>query len=211
MKKVTPDKKEPTVDEHEEDTTAAPESSRSAEPSSPRDLNSLREILFGHAAREYNARFRTVDKELERLHQSSEQRYTDLDTKLDQKFEELHSDIHKRLQEIDKQLNEQIDQVTDKGEVDLRKLSTLVDNLAQELHEKIDKVSTTQTNLVSELRDQMRRNYDTLRNEIVSETDDLDDRKLSRFNLADSLIELAMKLKGENILDEIGTQLAEEM
>lgn len=110
------------------------------------------------------------------------------------------------MRETDQQINERIDQVANKGELDLRKLSTLLDTFAQELHEKIEKVSNTQLDQIGEIHDQMQRNYDTLRNELVTETDDLDDRKVSRFTLADDLIEIAMKLKGESLVNEVNTQ-----
>jgi nucleoid DNA-binding protein len=205
MNKVTSLEQATTVDEPEEDTETTIPSSV-ADPASTPDLNSLRDIIFGPTIREYSMRFHTIDRELERFHQLFEERYAGLETKLNQRFEDLNSEIHKSLRETDQQINERIDQVANKGELDLRKLSTLLDTLAQELHEKIEKVSNTQLDQIGEIRDQMRRNYDTLRNELVTETDDLDDRKVSRFTLADDLIEIAMKLKGESLVNEVNTQ-----
>ena len=210
MKKAAPTKNKVNIAESNEDmekTVVAPSINAT---SSPRDLNSLRDIIFGPTLREQASRFRAIEREIERLRESSEERYAQFDTKLTQKFDELSSEVHKRVRELDKQINERIDQVTDKGEQDLRKLSTLSDNLAQELQDKIEKVAGSQGDQISELGAQMRRNYDTLRNELVSETDDLDERKLNRYAIADGLIELGMKLKDENLLDELNTQLADE-
>lgn len=60
MNKIPAIDSEPTVDEHEEDTVTAMTPSEADDSSSPRDLNSLREIIFGPTIREYNKRFRTI-------------------------------------------------------------------------------------------------------------------------------------------------------
>ena len=52
----------------------------------------------------------------------------------------------------------------------------------------------------------MRRNYDALRNELITETDALDESKQDPLNLADSVIAFGMKLKDENPLDRLNTQ-----
>ena len=202
MNKADSNEQDPTVDELDEDTETTIGASKTT--------LEIRDIILGPTIRQHNKRFRAIDRELERSRQLSEERHTELETKLNQKYEELHSEIHKSLRDIDKQLNERIDQISNKGEIDHRKLSTLIDTLGQELQEKVDKMSSTQSNEIGEVRDQMRRNYDTLRSELVGETDDLDERKLDRFTIAESLIELGMKLKDENLLDELNTQLADE-
>ena len=59
---------------------------------------------------------------------------------------------------------------------------------------------------IGELRDQMRRNCDTLRNELIAEADTLDESKMDRINLAESIIALGMKLKDEDLLKRLNVQ-----
>jgi vacuolar-type H+-ATPase subunit I/STV1 len=208
MKKVMPVEQKANVDKRNNETETELGVLTAADDSSPRDLHSLREIIFGPLVREYAAKFRAIDGELERLEQASEERYVDLSAKLDQKFAELSDEIHKKLRELDKQINDRVEQAASKGESDLRKISTLFDNLAQELREKLEKVTHSQASQLSELREQLKRNYDTLRSELVAETDALDERKLNRYAIAESLIELGMRLKDKNPLNELNTPSA---
>ena len=193
----------------EEDAETELSPSKTEEGATPHDLNSLREIIFGPIAREYNTKLRAFDRRLEELQQAAEERYTDLSAKLDQKFEGLSSELNEKLRELDKQITDRVEQAASKGEADLRKISTLFDNLAQEIREKMERLTNSQTSQLTELREQLKRNYDTLRRELVAETDTLDERKLNRSVIAEGLIELGMKLKDETFLDELSTQLAD--
>jgi hypothetical protein len=208
MKLISVDRK-PNADEHEEGETIVASSTTNQSSSPGESADAIREVILGPKIREDERRFRTIERELERLAQLDEERSVAVEIKLNETVEELNAEIDKGLREIDKRTNERLDQAVSRGEGEFHQVSTLIETLAQELRDKIDKLSNSCATQIEELRDQMRRNYDTLRGELITETDTLDDSKVNRFTLADSLIALGMKLKDEEVLDELNTKLAD--
>ena len=57
------------------------------------------------------------------------------------------------------------------------------------------------------LREQARRNQESLRTELTSETETLETTKVDRLTLAETLIMLGMKLKDDDLLGEFGINL----
>ncbi len=199
----------PTLDsgEHEDEkTTIAPSPTGESAPSAE-TADTIREVILGPKLREDENRFRVIERELENLQQLFNALSQDVDTKLDNKIDELTVDLHNELREFENRINEQINQVIGEVIADARKISIVADTLVQEVQEKIDKLSNSITVQIAELRDQMRRNSDTLRHELITETDALDDNKISRFTLANDLIALGMKFKEGEGLNE--TELAD--
>jgi len=174
-----------------------------------RDLDSVREIIFGTQIRNYNARFQKIDRELEHLQRLIDERFADLDSKLTQKVEALNTEISEGIREIDRKLNKRINQaINSKEKGDQRALSTWIDTFVQEVQGKIDRIDSNYANQIGELRDGMKHNYDTLKTEIISQTSGLEATKLNRFALAESLIALGMRLKDKSLSDEFNTQIS---
>ena len=79
----------------------------------------------------------------------------------------------------------------DISEADLQKLSTLVDEFARDFQAQIDQLNN-ETKL---LREQTRRNQESLRADLASDTETLESTKIDRLTLSEALITLGMKLK----------------
>ena len=195
------------ADEHEHDdekTTIAPspahESSTPADPAETADA--IREVILGPKLREDENRFRVIERDLGQLQKSIDELAQVIESKLNNKINELDSDLHNELREFENRINEQINQVISEVIADARKISILADTLVQEVQEKIDKLSNSQAAQIAELRDQMLRNCDTLRSELITETDTLDENKVGRLTLANDFIALGMKLKEGERLNE---------
>jgi GTPase involved in cell partitioning and DNA repair len=104
---------------------------------------------------------------------------------------------------IDAKIDARLDGITARSEADLQKLSTLINEFAHEFQTEIDRLSN-ETKL---LREQARRNQESLRTELVSETETLETTKVDRLTLAEILIMLGMKLKDDSLLAEFGINL----
>jgi gas vesicle protein len=202
MNIIDPD--HPTLDSGEHDdekATIAPSPTRETSPPAE-TADTIREVILGPKLREDEKRFRMIESELEHLHQLFKELSLDVETKLNHRIEEIDADLRKELREFENQINEQINQLVSEVMADSRKISIMADTLSQELQGKIDKLGDTHAAQIGELRDQIRRNCDTLRNELITETDTLDENKISRVTLADDLIALGMKLKDGVGLDD---------
>ena len=179
----------------------------------------LRDSIVGRYIRSYNKRLRTLTQELEDTRQQVEDKLTGIDRHVSEEIAAVKTDIRSlsdtlggedlglTLEKIegliDAKLDARLDGITARGEADLQKLSTLINDFASEFQKQIDRL----TNEMKLLREQARRNQDSLRTELVSETETLETTKVDRLTLAEILIMLGMKLKNDDLLDEFGINL----
>ena len=179
----------------------------------------LRDSIVGRYIRSYNKRLRTLNQELEEIRQLVDDKLTDIDQRVTQEISEVKTDIRSlsaKLENedmgvtldkieglIDVKIDARLDGITARGEADLQKLSTMVNEFAHEFQTEIDRLSN-ETKL---LREQARRNQETLRTELISETETLETTKVDRLTLAETLIMLGMKLKDASLLDDFGIDL----
>ena len=179
----------------------------------------LRDSIVGRYIKSYNKRLRTLNQELEDIRQQVDDKLTRLDRRVTKDTAEVKTEIRTLSDQlggedlgltlekieglIDAKLDARLDGITARSEADLQKLSTLINDFASEFQKQIDRL----TNEVKLLREQARRNQESLRTELVSETETLEMTKVDRLTLAETLIMLGMKLKDDNLLDEFGINL----
>ena len=179
----------------------------------------LRDSIVGRYIKSYNKRLRTLNQELEDIRQQVDDKLTRIDRRVTKDTAEVKTEIRALSDQlggedlgltlekieglIDAKLDARLDGITARGEADLQKLSTLINDFASEFQKQIDRL----TNEVKLLREQARRNQESLRTELVSETETLEMTKVDRLTLAETLIMLGMKLKDNNLLDEFGINL----
>ena len=179
----------------------------------------LRDSIVGRYIRSYNKRLRTLNQELEDIRQQIDDKLARIDRSITEEIAEVKTDIRSMSDKaggedlgltlekieglIDAKLDARLDGITARGEADLQKLSTLINDFASEFQKQIDRL----TNEATLMRDQARRNQESLRTELVSETETLETTKVDRLTLAETLIMLGMKLKDDDLLDEFGINL----
>ena len=179
----------------------------------------LRDSIVGRYIRNYNKRLRTLNQELEAIRQQVDDKLTGIDRHVSEEIAAVKTDIRSlsntvggedlglTLEKIegliDAKLDARLDGITARSEADLQKLSTLLNDFASEFQKQIDRL-TNETKLMQE---QARRNQESLRTELVSETETLETAKVDRLTLAETLIMLGMKLKNDDLLDELGINL----
>ena len=179
----------------------------------------LRDSIVGRYIRGYNKRLRALNQELEDIRQQVDDKLARIDRSVTEEIAEVKTDIRGMSDKvegedlgltlekieglIDAKLDARLDGITARGEADLQKLSTLINDFASEFQKQIDRL----TNEAKLMRDQARRNQESLRTELVSETETLETTKVDRLTLAETLIMLGMKLKDDDLLDEFGINL----
>lgn len=179
----------------------------------------LRESIVGRYIRSYNRRLRTLTQELENIQQQVDDKLTGIDRHVSEEIAAVKTDIRGLSDQfggedlgltlekieglIDAKLDARLDGITARSEADLQKLSTLINDFASEFQKQIDRL----TNEMKLLREQARRNQESLRTELISETETLETTKVDRLTLAETLIMLGMKLKDDDLLDEFGINL----
>jgi hypothetical protein len=179
----------------------------------------LRDSIVGRYIRSYNKRLRTLSQELDEMRQQVDDKLTLIDQRITQEMADVRTDVRGLSAKlgneesgvtldkieglIDAKIDARLDGITARSEADLQKLSTLINEFAHEFQTEIDRLSN-ETKL---LREQARRNQESLRTELVSETETLETTKVDRLTLAETLIMIGMKLKDDSLLDEFGISL----
>lgn len=179
----------------------------------------LRDSVIGKYIRNYNKRLRTLSQELEQTRQQIDDKIRDIEKRFAQGITEIKTDLRNlsakleddnsalTLDKIETLINTRIDVrldgITGRDEADLQRLSTLINEFASEFQAQIDRISN-ETKL---LREQTRRSQESLRADVASETEALETTKVDRIALSETLIALAVRLKEDNLLDELDTDL----
>lgn len=179
----------------------------------------LRDSVIGRYIRNYNKRLRNLSQELEQTRQQIDDKIRDIEKRFAQGITEVKTDVRNlsdkleddnsalTLEKIETLINARIDVrldgITGREEADLQRLSTLINEFASEFQAQIDRISN-ETKL---LREQNRQSQESLRADIASETEALETTKVDRIALSETLIALGVKLKEDNLLDELVTDL----
>lgn len=179
----------------------------------------LRDSVIGRYIRNYNKRLRTLSQELEQTRQQIDDKIRDIEKRFAQGITAIKTDVRNlsdkleddnsalTLEKIETLINARIDVrldgITGREEADLQRLSTLINEFASEFQAQIDRISN-ETKL---LREQNRQSQESLRADVTSETEALEAAKVDRIALSETLIMLGVKLKEDNLLDELVTDL----
>lgn len=179
----------------------------------------LRDSVVGRYIQNYNKRLRTLSQDLEKTRQQVDDKLAAIEQLFAEEIADVKTEIRKLSAQlenedllltsdkiealIDTRMDDRLDGIAGRSETDLQKLSTLVDEFAREFQAQIDRLSN-ETKL---LREQTRRNQESLRSDLASETETLESTKIDRLTLSEALIALGMKLKEGTLFDEFTANL----
>ena len=204
------DVQEPEIDNTETDTEARKAQQLEAY---------LRDSVVGKYIQNYNKRLRTLSQDVEKTRQQVDDKLAATEQHFTEEIADVKTEIRKLAEQlenedllltsdkiealIDARLDARLDGIAGRSEADLQKLSTLVDEFAREFQSQIDRLSN-ETKL---LREQTRRNQESLRADLASETETLESTKIDRLTLSEALISLGLKLKEDKLFDEFTANL----
>ena len=179
----------------------------------------LRDSVVGRYIQNYNKRLRTLSQDVEKTRQQVDDKLAAIEQHFAEEIADVKTEIRKLSAQlenenllltsdkiealIDTRMDERLDGIAGRSETDLQKLSTLVDEFAREFQAQIDRLSN-ETKL---LREQTRRNQESLRSDLASETETLESTKIDQLTLSEALIALGMKLKEGTLFDEFTAKL----
>lgn len=179
----------------------------------------LRDSIVGRYIQNYNKKLRTLSQDVEKTRQQVDDNLAAVEQRFTEEIADIKAEVRKlsgQLEDenllltadkvealIETRMDARLDGITGRNETDLQKLSTLVDEFAREFQAQIDRL-TNETKL---LREQTRRNQESLRSDLATETEALEATKIDRLTLSEALITLGMKLKADNLFDEFGVNL----
>jgi uncharacterized protein YicC (UPF0701 family) len=161
-------------------------------------VDQIREILFGAAQREHEARASRMEKLIERRARDLADRLAKLQATSERELEQTTSDLGARLD----QLSERLDQV----EAVAKKDTTAA---ARDLSEKITRLDKRASKDLEAQDDRLQDKINAIREELTAAVQRLDQEKTGNTNLGDCLMEIGMRLKGDPALGTIESSLSE--
>lgn len=167
------------------------------------NIDQIRDIIFGAQLREYDNRFDKLESEVSILQQDIQDRVDQLKTVFTTELRTAIDGLDKKIKTLT--VNSQEDMADFRQQLDRlnRKFSGNIDSLNSDLEKQTnalrDELGQTRDNLQDDVRN--------LRSQVLEELDRrfsmLKDVKVSRYDMAEILFELGMRLKGSEFVPEL--------
>lgn len=176
------------------------------------EVDRIRDIIFGPQMRLYEQQFQRLvgqtellSKQVDELRAALEQQKADQESRL----HKAQGELGQRHSELERTFTEQLGQLSSKSEQRMVQAQADARQSLGELDAKLsDQLKQQASELKAEIRQvtgDLRKQGSDLRGELRSGLDALEDTKTNRHNLADLLIEMGTRLKGEiGIADLLG-------
>ena len=166
-------------------------------------VDQIRDIIFGPQIRDYNNRLEKLETNLVGFQQETRDR-----------LDHLKSDLLRELRQSIDSLEKKLKSVHSAAQADNEELKQQLDRLSkrfasstQDLNHEIDRQTQTLRDDLSQTRDQLQGDLSTLRSVVMAEIDrrfsSLGETKVSKDDMAETLFELGMRLKGTDVIPKL--------
>ncbi len=161
-------------------------------------IDQIRDILFGTAQREQEARAKRIEKSLEQAAKQAAEQLEKAERALDRKLGKMNADLNARLDALIARLSEAEKSAKDDNAALDKELSAQIRETEQSVRDELREVSEGILDKLAELRGDMTEAIDRLQYE-----------KTGNENLGDYLLEMGMRLKGDPTLNAIQASLGD--
>lgn len=173
------------------------------------NIDQVRDILFGNLMREYNDRFEKLESELSTLTTDTRDRINQTRDTILTEVRANSENLEKRLKTLDQSQQSEAENIRQEIERVNQKLLTSVQQLDDTIDTQVSGVRRDLLDSKEALQNSMR----TLRTQVTEalekQVTKLHDVKVSREDMAEMLMEMAMKLKGTGAAGELSLDLSE--
>jgi phosphoglycerate-specific signal transduction histidine kinase len=167
------------------------------------NIDQIRDIIFGAQLREYDNRFDKIESEVSMLQQDIQDRVEQLKTVFSTELRTTVDSLDKKIKTLT--VNTQEDAADFRQQLDRlnRKFSGNIDSLNSDL----EKQTNALRDELGQTRDSLQDDVRGLRAQVLEELERrfsmLKDVKVSRYDMAEILFELGMRLKGSEFVPEL--------
>lgn len=169
------------------------------------NISQIRELLFGDQMQVYEERFDYNQQKLERLEhsliehqQETNSRFSQLQQDLRQEIANLSATLEKKLEYLNLNGQEKNSRFKQELQILTRNYNQNQESLQQDLAAKINQVKSELERSQTQLSEEIQKVKNLLSDEIESGLTQLEQRKISRTDLADMLFDLCFKVKGSS-------------
>ena len=158
----------------------------------PDDIDQIRDIIFGPQKREYNQQFERIAADIHKFHEQARKHTDERCDALELALHELSATLRKEAADLQKSFEGKTTSAGTEFSSKLQKANEAIASLQRELAE-------TRTKLQSEIR----MHKEQLMTQMEGHVTALRDSKVSRETMAELLQQLAMNLRGVEVLEEL--------
>lgn len=173
------------------------------------NIDQVRDILFGNQIRDYNGRFEKLEADLVTLKAETRDRLDQTRDSILTELRAMNTTLEKKLKALDQNQEEEADSIRK----EVGRVSQKLTNNVQRLDETIDTQTADLRRDLLAAKDNLHDAMRDLRTQVMEGLEQhvarLQDAKVSRDNMAEILMEMAMRLKGAELLPELPLDLSE--
>ncbi len=167
------------------------------------NIDQIRDIIFGAQLRDYDNRLNKIESDLVLLQQELRERVEQVKTSVTTDFKGAVDSLEKRLKSLSSTTQEEA--------VDLRQQVDRVNRKFSSSLQTLDETLDAQTRVIrgelSQTKSQLQDNVNSLRDLVIEELDrrfgQLNDTKVSKDDIAETLFALGMRLKGTEFIPKL--------
>jgi hypothetical protein len=179
------------------ETSVSEKKSAGTDAGADRNVDQIRDILFGGQMRDYERRFQELNERIEAdlasLRQDQERRFNQLDKRLDEQLERLSKALRQEVSDRTASQDDLESRLGQSARSQRSEINAAIDGLGQELSAGEERLRSALAELDAALKDQAGR----LSQNLARSRDELRADKVGREDLAALMTELALRLKGD--------------
>lgn len=179
------------------ETSVSEKKSAGTDIGADRNVDQIRDILFGGQMRDYERRFQELNERIEAdlasLRQDQERRFNQLDKRLDEQLERLSKALRQEVSDRTAAQDDLESRLGQSARSQRAEINAAIDGLGQELSAGEERLRSALAELDAALKDQAGR----LSQNLARSRDELRADKVGREDLAALMTELALRLKGD--------------
>ena len=168
-----------------------------ADADADRNVDQIRDILFGGQMRDYERRFQEMGQRLEaemaRLSDSQDKRLAQIDKRLDEQFDKLSRLLRQEVSDRNQAVDDLESRVQQAARTARTEINNALDGVGTELNSVDERLREALAELSSALNERARE----AANSVAKASTDLRAEKVGREDLSALLTELALRLKGD--------------
>lgn len=168
-----------------------------------RNVDQIRDILFGGQMRDYERRFQEFGQRLEaemaRLRESQDKRHAQLDKRLDEQFEKLSKQVRQEITDRTQAVDDLESRIQQSARTARGEINSALDAHAHELSRTDERLREAIAELAAALNDRASEASASL----TRASNDLRTEKVGREDLSALFTELSLRLKGDFDLPSI--------
>lgn len=158
-----------------------------SETSGMNDLMEIRNILFGE-------NIKKLEAQIEALSLRMETQLNQLKDEVNQAREDNHKQLNNKIDELDGDLVKRLE----KNEKHLIQLESNLTDIEHQQQQESKTIKEEMENLNSDLSNNIEQDYDKLEQQIATQTQTLDEKKMDKAMLSNLLIQIADQLNNSN-------------